>query len=139
MKKLFVMLCVILSISFTSFASSWYWIGADSAGDQWYVDNENVYTHLLTYQEVSSNRYAYQHGMAPLYHVYKIVWIRIDNADGTYSRQRIRVQRNKKMAVLSYVNYDSNENVVDAYTFNFPEETDIIPDSMGEALYESVF
>ena len=77
--------------------------------------------------------------MAPLYHVYKIVWIRIDNADGTYSRQRIRVQRNKKMAVLSYVNYDSNENVVDAYTFNFPEETDIIPDSMGEALYESVF
>lgn len=139
MKKLFVMLCVILSISFTSFASSWYWIGADTTGGQWYVDNENVYTHLLTYQEISSNRYAYQHGMDPLYHVYKIVWIKTDRPDGTSSRQRIKVSRNKKMTILSYVDYDSSENVVDSGTFNFPEETDIIPDSMGEALYDSIF
>lgn len=62
MKKLFIILCVLLSVGFTSFASSWYWIGADSTGNQWYVDNENVYTHWITSREMSENLYDYQHG-----------------------------------------------------------------------------
>lgn len=43
------------------------------------------------------------------------------------------------MELLSYVNYDSDGSVIDADTISFPEETDIIPDTMGEALYELIF
>lgn len=139
MKKLFILLCMLLSIGFTSFASSWYWIGADSTGNQWYVDNENVYTHWITSREMSENLYDYQHGLSPMYHTYKVVWIKINNTDGTYAKQRIKVMRNKKMELLSYVNYDSDGSVIDADTISFPEEADIIPDTMGEALYELIF
>lgn len=47
--------------------------------------------------------------------------------------------RNKKTELLSYADYDSDGSVIDANTIRFPEETDIVPDSMGEALYELIF
>lgn len=88
---------------------------------------------------MSENIYAYQHGLSPIYHIYKVVWIKTNNTDGTCTKLRIKVMRNKKTELLSYADYDSDGSVIDANTISFPKETDIVPDSMGETLYELIF
>ncbi len=139
MKKLLVMLCVMLSITFTSFASDWYWVGTDAVGDQWYIDNSSVYNHELTTSEIQGNAVLAQNGLQALYYPYKVVWVKINKPDGSSINQRLKVIKNQKMALLSYVEYDRNGFVENSDTFQYPQESEIVPDTVSEAIYSLVY
>ena len=110
---MFIMLC-----SQIAFASSWYWVGEDTTGDQYYIDNNSV---LKNYN-------------------YAVIWVKINRADGTFSVQRLKLDHMyKRCALLYYTNYDSNGNVIDSETNDYPDYEPIVPDSMGETYYYAVW
>ena len=139
MKNIIAIVCIVLSMGFTSFASSWYWVGQDTVGSQWYIDNASVYIHNLTTQEIRSNAYSYKHGYSFRYYPYKIIWVKINRTDGTYGMERLKISRNRKMTVLSWVMYANNGNIIAHDTNPFPKATDIPPDSVGEKIYHLVW
>lgn len=69
------------------------------------------------------------------------VWIMcIDNKDGTNSKSHETITKARKIAILSLTVYDSKTGaVLFSDTPEKPKYYDIIPGSLGEAIYEQLF
>ena len=119
MKKVSVLVFILCTLcSQLAFAASWYWIGSDSSGEQWYIDNASV-------------RKDYYNA---------IVWTKIDNTDSSYAQEQFIFNHyNKTYAMLAYANYDENGQLTDSNTFDSPEYGPIVPDSMADAIYHDIW
>ncbi len=121
MKKTIVALAILLTcMGFIPIdAANWYWIGADSSGGQWYIDNQSAY---------KSN------GVA-------VVWVKIEKEDGTYILFQEEITRDRKRAFLQSVTYNAKHEPVDSYTVDpwMKQYDAVTPDSMGEVIYNSVW
>ncbi|WP_075572275.1 hypothetical protein [Megasphaera coli] len=113
-----IALLLLMSCSFPSFAANWYWVGAAQNGSQYFIDNASV---------IKNSKAA-------------IVLGKIVHPDGSYSLQySIYTHLYKKWALLSAAEYDKNGNCTYSYSYSYPDWQPIIPDSMGEAVYESIY
>ncbi|WP_196606626.1 hypothetical protein [Pectinatus frisingensis] len=119
MKKASVLVFILCTLcSQVAFAASWYWIGQDTSGDQWYIDNASVQKDYYN----------------------AIVWIKINKADGESTVEQMKLDHvYKTYAILAFTNYDSDGNVTDSGTNNYPSYDPIVPDSMGDAIYHNVW
>ena len=121
MKKTIVALAILLTcMGFIPIdAANWYWIGADSSGGQWYIDNQSAY---------KSN------GVA-------VVWVKIEKEDGTYILFQEEITRDRKMAALQVAAYNADHELIGSYSVDSWQKkyNAVIPDSMGEAIYNSVW
>ena len=75
MKKTIVALAILLTcMGFIPIdAANWYWVGADSSGDQWYIDNQSA---------------------SKSYDV-AVVWVKIVREDGTHELNQMEITRVK--------------------------------------------
>lgn len=121
MKKILVSLLLLLSFYVPSFASSWYYIGHEKYNNrQYFIDNASVVKNF----DGSTT-----------------VWARINFPNGNYQLQRINVTKDRRHALLSAIEYDTDGNIINRYTVPsyMVKYFDVIPGSMGEALYEAIY
>lgn len=63
-------------------------------------------------------------------------WQKNVKSDGSWVLYRVSVQeRNQSIAITSCVVYDAEGNVVDQYTSPIPIYNPVVPDSVGEGVY----
>lgn len=121
MKKTIVALAILLTCMgfIPSDAANWYCIGADSSGNQWYIDNQSA---------------SKSYGVA-------VVWVKIVSEDGTYNLCQLEITRDRKMAILQAAAYNADHEPINLYTVDtWQKKYDAVtPDSMGEAIYDSVW
>lgn len=121
MKKIMVALVILLTcMGFIPIdAANWYWVDSDSSGNQWYIDNQSA---------------AKSYGVA-------VVWVKIVREDGTYRLCQWELTRDRKMAILQAVGYNADHEPIDSYSVApwQKEYYAVPPDSMGEAIYNSVW
>lgn len=121
MKKIMVALVILLTcMGFIPIdASNWYWIGADPSGGQWYIDNQSA---------------SKSYGVA-------VVWVKIVREDGTYSLWQWEITRDRKMAALQVAAYNADHELIGSYSVDSWQKkyNAVTPDSMGEAVYNSVW
>ena len=96
-------------------AADWYYLGESYDGEQYSVDNSSV---------VKDDKEA-------------VVWIRVNNPNGEYYLERVRLNRNnftiQTLDVKPFYS-DGTPYAEDEYYFD-PSVDSIPPDSMGEELY----
>lgn len=121
MKKIMVALAILLTcMGFIPIdAANWYWIGADPSGGQWYIDNQSA---------------SKSYGVA-------VVWVKIVREDGTYSLWQWEITRDRKMAALQVAAYNADHELIGSYSVDSWQKkyNAVTPDSMGEAVYNSVW
>ncbi len=121
MKKTIVALVILLTCmgSILIDAANWYWIDADSSGRQWYIDNQSA---------------------SKSYDV-AVVWVKIVREDGTHELNQMEITRDRKIAVLQVVKYNADHESIDSYSVDPWQKKyhAVTPDSMGEAIYDSVW
>lgn len=126
MKRMYKTLCMfviaLLSIGFTTtFAASWYFVTANSDGSElYYIDNASV----------TKNNYR------------AFVWIKNVKPDSRINLGRFYITHSPKtMALTSYVDYDSNGNVIDSGTIPIKMQQSILiaPDSVAEAIWYCIW
>ncbi len=118
MKKLFVALFLALSFCMPSFAASWYWIGHNKAGEQFYIDNSSV---------TKDSQKA-------------VIWEKVISSDGSFNIKQMAFLRQKSFAILTVYVYDSNGNLVNRImNYSNYHWIDIVPGSMGDALYYAIW
>ena len=121
MKKTIVALVILLTcMGFIPIeAANWYWVDSDSSGNQWYIDNQSA---------------SKSYGVA-------VVWVKIVSEDGTYNLCQLEITRDRKMAILQAAAYNADHEPIDLYTVDpWQKKYDAVtPDSMGEAIYNSVW
>lgn len=118
LKRILLTLVLLLAVSSTCFASSWYWIGEDSSHSQWYIDNDSVEKDFYT----------------------ALVWIKINMTDGTYTLQRgIYKHPSKEYSIQAFIEYDENGNVVDSNSRSYTSYRPIAPGTMAEIIYYSIW
>lgn len=100
-------------------AANWYWVGPDSSGGQWYIDNQSA---------------SKSYGVA-------VVWVKIVREDGTYELNQLEITRDRKIAFLQVVRYNADNELISSYSVDpWQKKYDgVTPDSMGEAIYNSVW
>lgn len=117
-RKIMIVLTCLMCFAIPSFASSWYWIGQSRGGTQYYIDNTSV-------------RKNYD---------YAVVWVRDVNTDGSYSQAHmVFSHRNKTYALRYSVSYDQNGNVTDTYNPNTSIYNPVVPDTMADVIYCSIW
>ena len=121
MKKIIVALVILLTCmgSILIDAANWYWVDSDSSGNQWYIDNQSA---------------SKSYGVA-------VVWVKIVSEDGTYNLCQLEITRDRKMAILQIAEYNADHEPINLYTVDpWQKKYDAVtPDSMGEAIYNSVW
>ena len=121
MKKTIVALAILLTCMgfIPSDAANWYWIGADSSGNQWYIDNQSA---------------------SKSYDV-AVVWVKTVREDGTYNLCQWEITRDRKMAILQATVYNADHEPISSYSADSWQKKyhAVTPDSMGEAIYDSVW
>ena len=121
MKKTIVALAILLTcMGFIPIdAANWYWIGADSSGNQWYIDNQSA---SKSYDGA-------------------VVWVKTVREDGTYNLCQWEITRDRKMAILQATVYNADHEPISSYSADSWQKKyeSVIPDSMGEAIYNSVW
>lgn len=119
MRKFVLILAIAFScIGFmTIHAASWYWIGADTSGGQWYVDNQSA---QKSYSIAT-------------------IWVKRIEENGSYTVTLEEITRDHKEALVQVIRYDANGHVVSSWNAPFKEYSVIVPESMGEAIYNSVW
>lgn len=114
MKKFLLALLAFISISCPVFASDWVYLGKNRDGQLIYLDKDSV---IESYGEVAG-------------------WQKNVKSDGSWVLYRVSVQeRNQSIAITSCVVYDAEGNVVDQYTSPIPIYNPVVPDSVGEGVY----
>ena len=113
MKKLVVFVFFSLFMLFSmpsAEATNWYYVGAASNSQTFFIDNSSVRKNANWAQ----------------------LWARINHLDGSYDIMLIRINRpSRMMAILSSIEYDSYGNVIDSNSYS-SSPTEIIPGSMVE-------
>ena len=121
MKKIMIALVILLTCmgSILIDAATWYWVDSDSSGNQWYIDNQSA---------------SKSYGVA-------VVWVKIVSEDGTYNLCQLEITRDRKMAILQAAAYNADHEPINLYTVDtWQKKYDAVtPDSMGEAIYNSVW
>lgn len=121
MKKTIVALAILLTcMGFIPIdAANWYWVGADSSGDQWYIDNQSA---------------------SKSYDV-AVVWVKIVSEDGTYELNQTEITRDRKIAVLQVVKYNADHESIGSYSVDSWQKKyyAVPPDSIGENIYNLVW
>lgn len=114
MKKILIALLAFISFSCPVFASDWVYLGKNRDGQLIYLDKDSV---IESYGEVAG-------------------WQKNVKSDGSWVLYRVSVQeRNQSIAITSCVVYDAEGNVVDQYTSLIPIYNPVVPDSVGEGVY----
>lgn len=114
MKKILIALLAFISFSCPVFASDWVYLGKNRDGQLIYLDKDSV---IESYGEVAG-------------------WQKNVKSDGSWVLYRVSVQkRNQSIAITSCVVYDAEGNVVDQYTSPIPIYNPVVPDSVGEGVY----
>lgn len=121
MKKTIVALAILLTCMgfIPSDAANWYWIGADSSGKQWYIDNQSA---------------SKSYGVA-------VVWVKTVREDGTYDLCQWEITRDRKIAILQAAAYNADNELIDSYSADPWQKKNnaVIPDSIGEEIYNLVW
>ena len=121
MKKTIVALVILLTcMGFIPIdAANWYWIGADSSGGQWYIDNQSA---------------SKSYGVA-------VVWVKTVREDGTYNLYQLEITRDRKMKILQIAKYNADHEPIDSYSVDTWQKKyyAVTPDSMGEVIYNLVW
>lgn len=114
MKKFLLALLAFITVSCPAFASDWVYLGKNQDGQLIYLDKDSV---IESYGEV-------------------VGWQKNVKSDGSWVLYRVSVQeRNQSIAITSCVVYDAEGNVVDQYTSPIPIYNPVVPDSVGEGVY----
>lgn len=114
MKKFLLALLAFISISCPAFASDWVYLGKNQDGQLIYLDKDSV---IESYGEV-------------------VGWQKNVKSDGSWALYRVSVQeRNQSIAIISCVLYDAEGNVIGQYTSPIPAYNPVVPDSVGEVIY----
>ena len=120
MKKLVVFVFFSLFMLFSmpsAEATNWYYVGAASNSQTFFIDNSSVRKNANWAQ----------------------LWARINHLDGSYDIMLIRINRpSRMMAILSSIEYESYGNVIDSNSYS-SSPTEIIPGSMGEGILELIW
>lgn len=135
MKKIMPLLTlIILSISSICYAfdppdsNRWFWVGSDSKYGFW-IDRQT-----LTFN-TDHNKYSncYKHRIVT-------AWILSYTAkDDTHMLSKNVYDIDcRKSKTLSFVEYNSNNEMIHSYTFNYPTYEPIIPNTWGEGILESL-
>lgn len=117
MKKWFIGLIAALGILLAPsavMASSWYWIGPDDTGAQYYLDNASAH------KDGNISR----------------VWIKVNFGDGSYVEEFTEVRQDHFYRVIDEVDYDTKGAMTKEQEFNNAEWRPIIPDTMMENIYK---
>lgn len=118
MKKILPILFLLLMLSATCSATSWYWIGKDYKGAQWFIDNDSV--------------------EKDFYHA--TVWTKINCENGERQINRISFDHlNKKMAFVTIILYDADGNMTDMFEVPRLEYHSFPPGSMANNLFNSIW
>lgn len=121
MKKIMIALVILLTcMGFIPIdAANWYWVGADSSGRQWYIDNQSA---------------------SKSYDV-AVVWLKIVREDGTRELNQIEITRDRKIAFLQVFTYNADNELINSYPVDpWPQKYfPVPPDSVGEAIYNLVW
>lgn len=120
MKKFFICLIFFCSLTFLSFASSWYYIGNTINGMQVYIDNSSVIKNT-TYAEV---------------------WIKYILPNGNIVISRNYILRNPRISkTMAAVMYDSNGNYLTGITYTPTNSVTlpVVPDSVLDGIYNSIW
>ena len=121
MKKIIVALVILLTCmgSILIDAANWYWVDSDSSGNQWYIDNQSA---------------SKSYGVA-------VVWVKIVSEDGIFFLWQWEITRDRKMAILQATVYNADHEPISSYSADSWQKkyNAVIPDSMGEAIYNSVW
>ena len=121
MKKIIVALVILLTCmgSILIDAANWYWVDSDSSGNQWYIDNQSA---------------------SKSYDV-AVVWVKTVREDGTYNLCQLEITRDRKMAILQAAAYNADHEPINSYTVDpwMKQYNAVIPDSIGEEIYNSVW
>lgn len=118
MKRICILALCLMALYMPTFASNWYWVGGDSNGTQWFIDNDSV----------SKD---YREG-------YATIWVKLNESNGTYTKESAQVSRARLFRILSIYKYDPNGAVIFGGDINTSFSA-IPPDSMGEAIYYLVW
>lgn len=74
---------------------------------------------------------------------FKFTWVKYDHSGDRKTRLRTTKERyaiycdNRKISLMSYVTYKPDGSVYDSDSWNYYRWTDVIPESIGEAIYDS--
>lgn len=119
MKKFIIILAIVFSCIglIPSYAANWYWIGADTNGGQWYVDNQSA---------------SKSYGIAT-------IWVKRVDENGSYKISLNEITTRHEIALIKVIDYDANGNVISSWNTPFKQYSVIVPESMGETLYDSVW
>lgn len=105
-------------LSTTCSAASWYWVGHDPVGGQWFIDNDSVNKNF--------------------YHA--TVWVKTNNVNGECQINKVYFDHLKRnFTILAVTDYDANGNVTDMFDSPYLIYHSITPGSMGEAVFYSIW
>lgn len=135
MKKLLLTLIALLAFSCPIFASHWMPLGTGEDGTEYSIDISRVSTHTLTPLEEGQNRAVERMGYKGINVPYKSIWLQVEYTDGTSSIQHINVYQNRTIALLGFVDYDSDGRITNSVPDRYPVPDTIYPDTVGEKLY----
>lgn len=135
MKKIMLLLTLaILSISSICYAfdppnsNRWFWVGSDDKYGFW-IDKQTL-NFNIDYNKYST---CYKHKIVTAW----ILNYTVKDDTHMISREVYDIDC-RKSKMLSYVIYNSNNEVIHSYTFNYPEYEPIIPNSWGENILTSL-
>ncbi|WP_312766329.1 surface-adhesin E family protein [Epilithonimonas sp.] len=130
MKILFTSFCCIISACFYS-QTEWEFISSSSNGSKWYLKN------ITKPKYASSDDYDFWVKIIEEPKKYKNkkgVWI-TKNSNSTLRHLKLNCSE-KQITTISRTDYNFEGVVIDSD--NIPQTSEIIPDSMGEAIYDYV-
>lgn len=114
MKKFLLALLAFISFSCSVFASDWVYVGENQNSEPAYMDRDSV---VKSYGITAG-------------------WMKNILPDGGKALYNISVRESdRSIAVISCVVYDAEGNVVDQYTSPIPIYNPVVPDSVGEGVY----
>lgn len=114
MKKFLLALLAFITVSCPAFASDWVYVGENQNSEPAYLDRDSV---VKSYGITAG-------------------WMKNILPDGGKALYNISVRESdRSIAVISCVVYDAEGNVVDQYTSPIPIYNPVVPDSVGEGVY----
>ena len=114
MKKILIALLAFISFSCSVFASDWVYVGENQNSEPAYLDRDSV---VKSYGITAG-------------------WMKNILPDGGKALYNISVRESdRSIAVISCVVYDAEGKVAGQYTFPVPTYNPVVPDSVGEGVY----
>lgn len=114
MKKILIALLAFISFSCSVFASDWVYVGENQNSEPAYLDRDSV---VKSYGITAG-------------------WMKNILPDGGKALYNISVRESdRSIAVISCVVYDAEGKIAGQYTFPVPAYNPVVPDSLGEVIY----